>query len=208
MRPIDACRLYGILDLGYVPEPDLERVTQAMLEGGIDILQLRAKHYDEAAVRAMAARILPLTQEAGTPFIINDHPRVALEAGADGIHVGQDDVSVAEVRQLVGNGMIVGKSTHSPEQARAAALEPVDYIGFGPLFATPTKPDYVPIGMEDIAAVHAELTLPIFCIGGIKRENAATVLHAGAKRLVIVSGILQAPDIPPYVRDVQTLLND
>ncbi len=208
MRPIDACRLYGILDLGYVAEPDLERVAQAMLEGGIDILQLRAKHYDEAAVRGMAERILPLTREAGTPFIINDHPRVALETGADGVHVGQDDVSVAEVRQLVGDAMIVGKSTHSPDQARAAALEPVDYIGFGPLFATPTKPDYVPIGMEDIAAVHADLSLPIFCIGGIKRENAATVLQAGAKRLVIVSGILQAPDIPQYVRDVQKLLTD
>ncbi|MEM1295563.1 MAG: thiamine phosphate synthase, partial [Verrucomicrobiota bacterium] len=98
-------------------------------------------------------------------------------------------------------------STHSPDQARAASQEPgIDYIGFGPIFATPTKPDYVPIGKADIAQVHEEVGLPIFCIGGIKRENAPEILQAGAKRLVIVSGILQAENIPAYVRDVQTLL--
>ena len=100
----------------------------------------------------------------------------------------------------------MGKSTHSIAQALAAAEEGADYIGFGPLFATPTKPDYIPIGIDDIQTVHQELTIPIFCIGGIKKENLVSVLTAGAKRVVIVSGILQAEDIPAYVRDCKRIL--
>jgi len=208
MRPIDACRLYGILDLGYVQPENLESVTEQMIEGGIDILQLRAKDYTAADMTRMARRVLPLTRDAGVPFIVNDYLQVALSAEANGVHLGQDDQPVSGIRKQVPPGFLIGKSTHSPDQAREAAQEDVDYIGFGPLFATPTKPDYVPIGLEDIALVHEELSLPIFCIGGIKAENAASILHAGAKRLVIVSGILQAPDIPAYIREVKSLLTD
>ena len=107
---------------------------------------------------------------------------------------------------MLGPGRIVGKSTHSLAQAVAAAAEEPDYLGFGPLFATPTKPDYRPIGTEDIRCVHAQVALPIYCIGGIKRENLPAVLAAGARRVVIVSGILQAPDVAAYCREVNTLL--
>ncbi|MCB1078049.1 MAG: thiamine phosphate synthase, partial [Verrucomicrobiae bacterium] len=160
-------------------------------------------------VAEMAAEILPLTREAGVPFIVNDHPEVAASVGADGVHVGQDDLPMREVRAIVGDAMLVGRSTHSLEQARVAAAEPADYIGFGPLFATPTKPDYVPIGTSEIAAVHREHpNLPIFCIGGIKRENVRDLLTCGARRVVIVSGILHAADVTGYVRDVKAMLRE
>lgn len=209
MKPIADCRLYGILDLGYVKRDAVAGTTQQLLAGGIDVLQLRAKNCTPAEVESMALEMLPLTREAGIPLIINDHPEIAASVGADGIHVGQDDLEIAQVRQIVGPEMIVGKSTHSHAQARAAAGEPrVDYIGFGPIFATPTKPDYVPIGMDDIAQVHREVSIPIFCIGGLKLENIDRVLQAGASRLVIVSGILQAPDIPAYISNLKSQISN
>lgn len=208
MRTIADCHLYGILDLGYVEEAILKPVLDEMLEGGVDVVQLRAKNVTEAKIESFAAELHPACQAAGVPFIINDHPDIAARIGVDGVHVGQDDQPIDEVREIVGEGMLVGKSTHSLDQARAASREPgIDYIGFGPIFATPTKPDYVPIGKDDIAQVHEDVELPIFCIGGIKRENAPEILQAGAKRLVIVSGILQAANIPAYVREVQTLIH-
>src|SRR6185312_8114633 len=107
---------------------------------------------------------------------------------------------------IVGRDLLIGKSTHSFEQALAAQEEKADYIGFGPLFATPTKPDYPPIGLSDIGAVHDQVRLPIFCIGGIKLENLRTVVAAGAHRVVIVSGLLQAPDITAHARACKDLL--
>jgi thiamine-phosphate pyrophosphorylase len=172
-----------------------------MLAGGVGLLQLRAKNLAPADILSLAQEISPLCRAAGVPFLINDHPELVEPSGADGVHVGQDDISVAEARRLAGPGKLVGLSTHSPAQAKAALGQRPDYIGFGPLFSTPTKPDYQPIGTADIAEVHREVPLPIFCIGGIKRENLPGVLASGARRVVIVSGILQAPDIPAYCRD-------
>lgn len=199
-------RLYGILDLGYVPPPDAPRVLEQMLAGGVEIVQLRAKRRPLDEVAALARRLQPLATAAGVPFILNDHPHLAAELGLDGVHVGQDDLTVAEARRLLGPGRIVGKSTHSLAQAVAAAAEEPDYLGFGPLFATPTKPDYTPIGTGDLRRAHERVALPIYCIGGIKRENLAAVLAAGARRVVIVSGILQALDIAAYCREVKGLL--
>lgn len=203
-------RLYGIVDLGYLPS-EVEAVAEtarAMLAGGIDILQLRAKDTAETIIAEIGRAIMPLARAAGVPLIINDYPQLAADLDADGVHLGQDDGDLNAARAIVGPGKIVGRSTHSPSQARAARDEGADYIGFGPLFATPTKPGRPAIGVDDIAAVHEELggDIPIYCIGGIKLENAREVLAAGARRLVIVSGILQADDIPAYIADVKTLL--
>ncbi|MEZ5430898.1 MAG: thiamine phosphate synthase [Verrucomicrobiales bacterium] len=138
---------------------------------------------------------------------MNDHPAVAGEIEAEGVHIGQDDGSLEEARLLAGDGAIVGRSTHSVAQARAAVAEGADYIGFGPLFATPTKPDYPPIGTADIRVVHEEHpTVPIFCIGGITPGNLAAVLAAGARRVVIVSAILQAPDVAAMVAGLKKTL--
>lgn len=209
MKAIADCRLYGILDLGYTDRVNISHVAARMLDGGVDMIQLRAKGHPPGEVLAMGREILPLTRDAAVPFIINDYPKIAAELGADGVHVGQDDLSMKAVRAIVGEGMLVGRSTHSVSQARSGAREGADYLGFGPLFATPTKPDYPPIGTEEIAQVNGEHPeLPIFCIGGIKRENLPEVLSSGARRVVIVSGILQAPDVSGYVREVKAMLGD
>lgn len=199
-------RLYGILDLGYVNTSDCERTTHSMLEGGVQILQLRAKNFPKELVPALARQIAPICRAHKVPFIINDYPDLVAECEADGVHVGQDDVPVAEARRIAGPNKIVGLSTHSLEQAVAAKSHAPDYIGFGPLFATATKPDYRPIGIEDISEAHRLVELPLFCIGGIKRENLPTVVAAGARRVVIVSGILQAADPTNYTRECLALL--
>ena len=177
-----------------------------MLAGGIDVIQLRAKTHSIPTSTKLANSLHQLTFPANVPLIINDYPDIAAAVGAEGVHVGQDDRSIAEVKAIVGENCLVGKSTHSVDQAVAAEAEGADYIGFGPLFATPTKPDYKPIGLAQIAEVHEKVRIPIFCIGGIKAANLAGVISAGARRLVIVSELLQAPDIPAYVRSLKQQL--
>jgi len=200
-------QLYGIVDLGYTQPENLESVTSQMIIGGVDVIQLRAKGNTLDDIEKWARLLLPICREGQVPFIINDYSEIAAAIRADGVHVGQDDISMKEVRAIVGDEMLVGRSTHSVAQAAEAAADSrTDYIGFGPLFSTPTKPDYVPIGTDDIAQVHREHPdLPIFCIGGIKKENLPGVLDSGAKRAVIVSGILQAPDIAAYVRETKSI---
>jgi len=207
VKNLSARRLYGILDLGYVSSGDAGAIARKMLEGGVDVLQLRAKTFPPAAIRSLAEEILPVCREFGVPFILNDHPDLVPLTGADGVHVGQEDLPVAQVRRIVGPDAIIGLSTHSPEQAVAALDALPDYIGFGPLFSTPTKPDYAPVGLGGIREVHAKVGLPVFCIGGIKLENLPAVLAAGAVRAVIVSGILQAADVTDYCRKCRALLD-
>jgi len=198
MKNLSHCRLYGILDLGYVEPSNALRMTRLMLDGGVGMIQLRAKSQDLETIVAIARQVAPLCREAGVPFLLNDHPQVVAETGADGVHVGQDDMPVADVRAMIGPDAIIGLSTHSVAQARDS--QGADYIGFGPLFATPTKPDYKPVGLADIAEVHRRVSVPIFCIGGIKLENLIEVLAAGAKRAVVVSGILRSSDPAAYCR--------
>ena len=197
-------KLYCILDLGYVHEAAAQRVATALLAGGADLLQLRAKGHHLELIEAVARRILPLCQAAAVPFILNDHPALAAALGADGVHLGQDDGSLTEARVLTGGEMLVGRSTHSLAQARAALAEGFDYIGFGPLFPTPTKAGRAAIGLDDIAAMERDVggRIPAFCIGGIHPGNLARVLAAGARRVVMVSALLQAPDIQAATRAV------
>ena len=206
MKPIADCRLYGILDTGYVDVDRMTSMARSLIAGGVDILQLRAKKESPDAILEMALKLSPICRDEGIPFILNDHPELVRASCATGAHVGQDDISVAEARKLAGPGALIGKSTHSLEQASAAAGESPDYIGFGPLFATPTKPDYAPIGTKEINEVHHRLSLPIFCIGGIKLSNLPSVLFAGACRVVIVSDLLRAPDPEKHTAACKALL--
>ena len=196
--------LYCILDLGYVLEAKAEQATAALLAGGADRLQLRAKYHDISLIERVAKRILPLCRAAGVPFILNDHPALAAAIRADGVHLGQDDGSLADARKLTGVSMLVGRSTHSLQQARAALAEGFDYIGFGPLFPTPTKAGRPAIGLAEISAMEREVGahLPAFCIGGIHPGNLRQVLDAGARRIVMVSALLQAADIQSATREV------
>lgn len=205
MSPLHSARLYGILDLGCVAADDALCMGEKLIAGGVDVVQLRAKKLPADAFLALAQKLAPIFRSAGIPFILNDHPELVQAAGADGAHVGQDDISVAQARRLAGAGAIIGKSTHSTAQA-LAGMQEADYIGFGPLFPTPTKPDYTAIGLAEIAQVQQVSPVPVFCIGGIKLENLTPVLDAGARRVVIVSGILNAPDPADYIRRVKARL--
>lgn len=210
MRPspdLAACRLYAILDAAYLGNRDPATVAVEMIRGGVDIIQVRAKDRTPAEIAAMTRAVLHVARPTAIPVVVNDHPRVAVETDADGVHVGQDDADVAETRAALGGEKWVGKSTHSLDQALAAEQEGADYIGVGPIFATPTKPTYAPVGLELVRDVSSRLKIPFFCIGGIKLENAEKVLAAGARRLVVVSGILQAPAIADYCQQLRKMLH-
>ena len=207
MNPLANARLYGILDLGYVEPSDAARIVEQMIEGGVDLVQLRGKRNSIEKLVDLAAELHELTTKSSTPIIVNDYAEIASRVPVEGVHVGQHDDSIELARRKAGRNILVGKSTHSLEQAIAAQRDGADYIGFGPIFATPTKPDYAPIGLELIESAHAEVRLPIFCIGGIKIDNLGQVLAAGAKRAAIVSGLMKAPDIAKYARDVKQLLS-
>ena len=207
MKALQDCYLYGIVDLQYTIAAAASLVARRMLEGGVDIIQLRAKGALAPAVVALAREMGPICRDFGAPLIINDHPWLVARCEASGCHIGQDDGPMSSARMKAGAETLIGRSTHSLEQARAARDENADYLGFGPIFATPTKPDYPAIGVDDIAQVHREISdRPIFCIGGIKLENLELVLAAGAKRVVIVSGLLQAPDVTAYAKACRALL--
>jgi thiamine-phosphate pyrophosphorylase len=204
---LSRCRLYAILDLGYVEMQEAPNMVESLVRGGVDLIQLRAKHLSAVEIEKLANELHSATTRHRLPLVINDHPEIARNVHAEGVHLGQDDMAIAEARKIVGADCAIGKSTHSLDQAIRAFYEGADYIGFGPLFATPTKPDYPPIGLDDIGKVHDAVRIPIFCIGGIKLDNLQKVLEAGAQRVVIVSGLLQAPDIAAYARAVKELLN-
>lgn len=191
-----SCRLYGIVDMGYTKPDQVEARTHALIDGGVRIIQLRAKGVEQAQVKAWAVAMQSICRDRGAIFVLNDYPGMAAEIGADAVHVGQDGGSLAEVRRVVGEGVIVGRSTHSLEQAMQARQEGADYIGFGPLFPTGTKPGRKSIGLADIAAAQeAAGDMPLFCIGGINETTLPSVLQAGAGRVVIVSWLLQQEDI-------------
>jgi thiamine-phosphate pyrophosphorylase len=206
VKTLTDCRLYGIVDLDYVDAAEAVGVAEKLIEGGVDLIQLRGKHKSIDELVDLGAELHEVTRRSSIPLIVNDHAEIAKEVPVEGVHVGQEDDPIAVVRDKVGRQVIVGKSTHSFKQARAARDEGADYIGFGPIFATPTKPDYQPIGLADIKQVYVDLALPIFCIGGIKIDNLPQVMAAGAARVVIVSGLLKAQDIVDYARACKKLL--
>jgi thiamine-phosphate pyrophosphorylase len=183
--PLDDARLYFVTDA--VPD----RVLAAALEGGVDVVQLRMKDASDGEVVAAARRFRRLTREAGALFLVNDRPDLALRCEADGVHVGQDDMPVAEVRAAA-PGLLVGLSTHSSEQIRAA--RDVDYVGVGPVYATPTKEGRAPVGLELVRDAVEAATVPWFAIGGIDETNAAEVVAAGATRIAVVRAIRDADD--------------
>ena len=206
MTSLHECRLYGIIDLGYVERRDAARIVEQMIEGGVDLIQLRGKEKSISELMELSAELHELTVQSFTPLIVNDYAEIARQVPVEGVHVGQDDDPIEIVRQKAAREILVGKSTHSLEQAGAAQREGADYIGFGPVFETPTKPNYPAIGLQNIRRVHAEVNLPIFCIGGINIDNLQSVIDAGAKRVVMVSALLKAHNIVDYARCATDML--
>ena len=207
MKRIADCFLYGIVDLGYVLDRNVGVVTSQLVAGGIDVLQIRAKGRSKPEIADLALAMLPITKPAGVLLIINDHPDLLRDVAADGCHVGQEDLGVAEARNLAGRPCIVGKSTHSLQQAESAEREGADYIGFGPLFPTATKPSAVAVGLDRLAELHRTINLPVFCIGGVKLGNLREVVGAGARRVCIVSDLVCASDVQAHTAAVNAELD-
>ena len=182
-------------------------VARALLDSGIKILQYREKDTKAGKMLEECLALRRLTREAGACFIVNDHVDIAMLCEADGVHVGQDDLPVQAVRQLVGPDMIIGLSTHSPEQARAAVAAGADYIGVGPIYATQTKKDVcAPVTLDYLDWVVANITLPFVAIGGIKRHNIGEVTRHGARCCALVSELVGAPDIRARVAEVRAAM--
>jgi thiamine-phosphate pyrophosphorylase len=188
-----AARLYMVC--GADPDgSELPTLLRGASAGGVEIVQLREKHLpdEELASVAIAARIL--CEQLGTLLIVNDRPWVAREAEADGVHVGQDDIPVSELRELVGPDMLIGLSTHTPAQIDAVDAGVVDYIGVGPIHQTPTKPGRPAVGVELIRYAAGHAAVPFFAIGGLDASNLAEALDAGATRVCVLRAIAAAAD--------------
>ena len=195
----EGCRDIGSLYLVATPRtgmPEgefLERVHAAM-EGGVDVLQLRCKEWDALPYLRLAERVARLARDAGVPFLVNDRPDVALAAGADGVHLGQQDLPVAWARQIAPS-LMIGRSSHEPSHAEQAIVEEASYFAVGPVWDTPTKPGRRAAGLSYVQDVAARgVTVPWFAIGGINLDNVHEVLEAGATRIAVVRAILDARD--------------
>jgi thiamine-phosphate pyrophosphorylase len=188
-------KLYAITGEEFHQGRDLIEVMEEAILGGVDIIQLRDKTSNKREVLRKAKALRELTKKHDVLFIVNDHIDVALTVDADGIHIGQDDLPLADARRIVGD-KIIGISTHKIEEAREAELGGADYIGVGPVFYTNSKVDVVdPVTTTYIEQVAAEINIPFVAIGGIKLDNVDQVLKVGAKRICMISEIVGAEDI-------------
>jgi thiamine-phosphate pyrophosphorylase len=187
-EPLRRARLYLVLDAAAAG------VVEPALRGGADLVQLRDKEASDAELTAAAERIGELCRAHGVPFVVNDRPDLALAVGADGVHLGQDDAPVEEVRARVGDSLAIGLSTHSPDQIAAAEASSADYYAVGPVWETPTKPGRPAVGLELVRHAAAVASKPWFAIGGIDASNVGQVVAAGARRVVVVRAIRDAGD--------------
>jgi thiamine-phosphate pyrophosphorylase len=182
---------------------DYFEVVRRAIEGGAGAIQFRAKELDAGELLATARELRAMTAEAGATFIVNDHVDVALASGADGVHLGQEDLPIREARKIAGPDLIIGLSTHSLDQAVEGETNGADYVNVGPIFATGTKVyGGGPVGLELIARVKARVGIPITCMGGINRDNVERVVAAGADRVAVVSAVAGADDIAEAARDL------
>lgn len=205
MKALAECRLYGFVDTEYLHGRAPECVAQQLCDGGADLIQLRAKEAPSDEVRRLAASIHAITQPAGVGLVINDHPSIARELGAEFCHLGQGDffdagyTHVDEVK-APGSLLRVGLSTHGPAHAHRALAAGADYIAIGPVYATMTKPTAQPVTLEYVRWAAANVKAPWFAIGGITLDNLDEVIAAGARRICVVSAILNAQDVTAACR--------
>jgi thiamine-phosphate pyrophosphorylase len=200
--------IYGITAEEYSLGRSNLEVVSMMIDSGIKLIQYREKEKKTREKYEECLKIREMTRQAGVAFIVNDHVDLALLVDADGVHLGQDDLPPEQVRQLVGEQMLIGLSTHCPEQADAAVKAGVDYIGVGPIFATRTKKDVCdPVGLEYLEYVADNIRLPFVAIGGIKEHNLAEVSSRGARCVALVTEIVGAGDIRGKVSALKAILS-
>jgi thiamine-phosphate pyrophosphorylase len=203
VKPLADCRLYAFIDTAFFHGRAPEVFAKQLCDGGADLIQLRAKKSTPDEIRRMAEKILPVTRRANVGLVINDHPDIARETGAEFCHLGQEDFfdagykNVSELSTL-NHQLKTGLSTHSPEQAKRALAAGPDYIAIGPVYLTSTKPLAKPVTLEYVrwaAAPQSGVNIPWFAIGGINLKTLDDVLAAGARRICVVSAILNAPNV-------------
>jgi thiamine-phosphate pyrophosphorylase len=185
----------------------MARALDGALAGGVDLFQLRDKEASDDELLGAADDARERCHAAGALFLVNDRPDLAAACGADGVHVGQDDMPVGHARELVGRDVIVGLSTHSMQQAQAGSKSGADYIAVGPVHATPTKEGRPAIGVEPVRYAAAHVTVPWFAIGGIDTTTVAAVVKAGARRIVVVRAIADADDPEAAARALRAAAN-
>lgn len=204
-RPFDPF-LYLVTDRALAGPRGVAETVRLALEGGVTLVQLREKTLAREPFVEEARRLKDICHARGVPLIVNDDIAVAREAGADGVHLGQSDASVAQARETLGPDAIIGLSVESVEQARAAAALDIDYMAASPVFATPTKTDTAaPLGLEGVRAIRRLTDKPLVAIGGINHSNALEVLQAGADGLAVISAIMAAPDPRQAAREFRRL---
>ena len=199
MKPLDQCCLYAFIDAAYLRGRDPIDLAKQLCDGGADLIQLRAKIWPLSEVRATAERLLPVLERANVGLVINDYPQLAREINAPLCHLGQEDFFDAgfnHVSEIAPSNLQIGLSSHAPEQAQRAVAAGAAYVAIGPIYATATKPTARPVTLEYVRWAAANLNLPWFAIGGINLQNLDAVLEAGARRICVVSAILESTDIP------------
>lgn len=204
--PFPDTDIYGLTDSRQSLGRSTVEVVRLLLEADVKILQYREKDKDAGVMLEECLTIRELTRKAGCCFIVNDHVDIALLCEADGVHVGQEDLPLSAVRRLVGKERIVGVSTHKWSEAQTAIEGGADYIGVGPLFATATKSEAKPVGLEYLAEVAAKSSVPFVAIGGVNERTLPEVLRRGARCCAIVSAITLADDIPARVGHLRAVM--
>ena len=194
-RTVADLSLYLVADLEFAAGRDLAYLAGEAVLGGVTIVQLRAKALETSEFLDLATRMAAALKKRSVPLIINDRVDIAMACGADGVHLGQDDMPIDKARRLLGRSMIIGISVNTLKEAREAERLGADYIGLGPVYATATKDTELPVlGLESIRRIQEKIGIPIIAIGGINAGNAAEVMKAGAAGIAVVSAILGAPD--------------
>lgn len=198
-------RLYAVTDRAWTGKRTLYQQVEAALRGGVTCVQLREKALDEAAFLQEAKELCALCRRYGVPFIVNDSVEIALACGADGVHVGQEDLAAGEVRRRVGEDMILGVSVHTVEEARRAVRDGADYLGLGAVFPTSTKADADVMPRETLRAIRGAVDVPTVAIGGISRGNLLQLSGSGVDGAALVSAIFSAEDIEGTCRELRAL---
>lgn len=197
--------LYAVTSRIWTGSRTLYEQVEAALKGGATCVQLREKELDSAALFREAQKICALCRQYGVPFIVNDHVQAAIACGADGVHVGQEDMDAGEVRRLTGGQRILGVSVHTVEEARKAVRSGADYLGVGAVFPTGTKEDAASVSFETLHAICKAVTVPVVAIGGIHCGNIGRLCGSGISGVALVSAIFSAPDIEAACKRLKSL---
>lgn len=204
----EALKLYAVTDNAWLGERTLAECVEAALAGGATFVQLRDKHADDATLRAEAAELLALCRAAGVPFVVNDDVECALAVGADGVHVGQDDMACERARALLGPDAIVGVSTQTVEQARAAEAAGADYLGVGGVIGTATKPEAGVLTPDEFRAIAAAVDIPVVAIGGVSAETIPLLAELNVDGAAVVSAIFAADDIEAATCELSRIIDE